>query len=196
MELNTLLKRTNFNIPFKIALVIAVFLLLFIASVNYRMIKNLQNSSELVSQSLMVDKEINNLFSQYSLMESAEFRSVILMDSTFKDSYIDYKLESDKALSRLYKLTENTPEQQLILDSVSVLKDQLHTTLISLHGKVGASESDSIVIANVKTTAALLKKVRNLKEQMVSKKEELLQERLSTASIFFISSFYNSIFKN
>tara|TARA_R110002051_G_scaffold56554_1_gene105210 strand:- start:12716 stop:15286 length:2571 start_codon:yes stop_codon:yes gene_type:complete len=180
MELNTLLKRTNFNIPFKIALVIAVFLLLFIASVNYRMIKNLQNSSELVSQSLMVDKEINNLFSQYSLMESAEFRSVILKDSTFKDSYIDYKLESDQAFSRLYTLTENTPKQQLILDSVSVLKDQLHATLISLHGKVGASESDSIVIANVKTTASLLKKVRNLKEQMVSKKEELLQERLTT----------------
>ncbi|MEO9892040.1 PAS domain-containing protein [Aurantibacter sp.] len=179
MELKTTANNSNKTIPFKIALVIAIFLLFFIASVNYREIKHLQTSSELVSTSLIVDKEINNLFSQFSLMESAEFRSVILKDSTFADSYIDYKIESDKAFDKLSELTKDYPEQQAILDTVALLKDKLHNTLIALHGKIGATDSDVEVIQNVDETAELLKKIRSQKVEMVLNKEALLQERLA-----------------
>ena len=167
------------TIPFKIAMVVAVLLLLFIASINYRQIKSLQTSAEWVSHSLRVDKEINNLFSQYNLMESAEFRSVILRDSTFANSYIDYKLESDNALKRLAKLTKDIPEHRASLDSVIYLKDSLHTTLIALHGKIGASAYDSSVVVNVRRAGELLKKIRGLKTKMVLKKDDLLQERLA-----------------
>lgn len=179
MEFKLLRRIANSTTPYKIALVIAIGLLLLITGISYIQIKNLQTSSEWVSHSLMVDKEINRLFSQYSLMESAEFRAVILRDSTFADSYIDYKLESDIALKRLTEFTKNIPEHRVSLDSVNILKDKLHSTLISLHGKIGSPMYDSIVLTNVQTTAELLKKLRGIKTKMLLKKDALLQERLA-----------------
>jgi len=158
---------------------IALFLLLFIASINYMQIKNLQKSAELVSHSFMIDKEINNLFSQYSLMESAEFRSVILKDSSFADSYIDYKLESDRAFERLSELTKDIPDYRDNLDSVEELKDILHSNLSALYGKIGLPESDSTVLTHVNQTAQLLKELRGLNSKMILKKDFLLEERLS-----------------
>ncbi|MBM1105890.1 PAS domain-containing protein [Aurantibacter crassamenti] len=179
MELNILRRITTSTAHYKIALVIAVFLLLFIASINYKQLSNLEKSAYLVSQSFLVDKEINNLFSQYSLMESAEFRSVILRDSTFADSYIDYKLDSDKTLKNLYNLTRDVPEHQASLDSVTILKDKLHNTLIALHGKVKTVGSDSTVLTDVQMAASFLRSLRSIKAKMLLKKESLLQERLS-----------------
>ena len=179
MEFKLLRRIANSVTPYTIALVIASGLLLLITGISYLQIKNLQTSSEWVSHSLKVDKEINRLFSQYSLMESAEFRAVILRDSTFADSYIDYKLESDIALQNLTELTKDIPEHRVSLDSVKILKDKLHNTLISLHGKIGSPVYDSIVSTNVKTTAELLKKLRGIKTKMLLKKDALLQERLS-----------------
>ena len=61
----------------RIALALAIVLLLFITTVLFKQIRDLEVSAEMVSHSLTVDKEINKLFTQYDLMESAEFRSVI-----------------------------------------------------------------------------------------------------------------------
>lgn len=166
--------------PYKIVLIIAVFLLLSIAGINYLQIKNLQTSAEWVSRSVTVDKEINNLFSQYNLMESAEFRAVILGDSTFAESYIDHKLQSDKTLIRLYELTKEISDHEASLDSVTILKDSLHATLTALHGKVRPVDSDSIVFVYVQRAAAILKSLRGIRTHMLLTKEANLQERLAT----------------
>ena len=93
----------------RIALALAIVLLLFITTVLFKQIRDLEVSAEMVSHSLTVDKEINKLFTQYDLMESAEFRSVILKDSTFEASYIDHKLQNDRTFDRLYGLVKEMP---------------------------------------------------------------------------------------
>lgn len=155
-------------------------LLLFITSVLFRQIKTLEISAELVSHSLRVDKEINTLFSQYDLMESAEFRSVILRDSSFAESYIDHKLESDETLERLYSLVKDMSIHHASLDSITDLKDSLHITLTALHGKVRPSEVDSTAMTHVKKAASILKRLRGIKTEMLLQNEEFLQDRLET----------------
>ena len=54
----------------RIALALAIVLLLFITTVLFKQIRDLEVSAEMVSHSLTVDKEINKLFTQYDLMES------------------------------------------------------------------------------------------------------------------------------
>ncbi|MFD2099016.1 ATP-binding protein [Flagellimonas iocasae] len=164
----------------KIALAIVIVLLLFITAVLFGQIKTLETSMEDVSNSLMVDKEINTLFSQYDLMESAEFRSVILKDSTFEESYIDRKLESDRTLRTLYDLAKDTPYQNASLDSITQLKDSLHVTLTALHGKIRPSQADSTAMIYVEKAAAILKNLRGIKTNMLDHNERLLQEHLGT----------------
>ncbi|MBW8243609.1 PAS domain-containing protein [Muricauda oceani] len=162
-----------------LALVMAIGLLLFITTVLFRQIKRLEISAESVSHSLTVDKEINTLFTQYDLMESAEFRSVILRDSTFEESYIDHKIESDQTFNRLYGLVEEMPYHRTSLDSVAQFKDSLHITLTALHGKVRPLLADSTAMVYVENAAATLKQLRGIKRNMLQHNETFLQDRLT-----------------
>jgi len=164
----------------RIALALAIVLLLFITTVLFKQIRDLEVSAEMVSHSLTVDKEINKLFTQYDLMESAEFRSVILKDSTFEESYIDHKLQNDRTFDRLYGLVKEMPYHRRNLDTVSKLKDSLHTTLTALHGKVKPMEADSTAMVYVERAASILKKLRGFKRNMLANNENFLQDKLVT----------------
>ncbi|MAO15554.1 MAG: hypothetical protein CMH44_01530, partial [Muricauda sp.] len=164
----------------RIALALAIVLLLFITTVLFKQIRDLEVSAEMVSHSLTVDKEINKLFTQYDLMESAEFRSVILKDSTFEASYIDHKLQNDRTFDRLYGLVKEMPYHRRNLDTVSKLKDSLHTTLTALHGKVKPMEADSTAMVYVERAASILKKLRGFKRNMLANNENFLQDKLVT----------------
>ncbi|WP_373071900.1 ATP-binding protein [Zeaxanthinibacter enoshimensis] len=166
--------------PFRLGVAIAVVLLLLIAGITFRQIKNLQRSADLVSLSFQVDKEINNLFSMYNIMESAQFRSVIVRDSSFQLSYEDYRQQSEASLKKLYELTKTVPENQRTLDSVTVIKDKLHASLTKINSQLPAFTSqDRDILQEVRTADSLLHKLRQLKIKLVLKKESLLQERLS-----------------
>lgn len=164
----------------RVALVMAIILLLFITMVLFNQIRTLNTSADQVSHSLTVDKEINSLFSQYDLMESAEFRSVILKDTTFDESYIDRKIEGDQILGRLHILMESDINQKEHLESVSRLKDSFHNTLTSLHGKVSPSYADSTAMVYVDRAGKLLKELRGIKQGMLKNNQDLLQDRLAT----------------
>lgn len=164
----------------RVALVMAIVLLLSITMVLFNQIRTLNTSADQVSHSLTVDKEINSLFSQYDLMESAEFRSVILKDTTFEESYIDRKIEGDQILGRLHVLMESDTHQKEHLESVTKLKDSFHNTLTALHGKVSPSYADSTAMVYVDRAGKLLKELRGLKQGMLKNNQDLLQERLAT----------------
>lgn len=158
----------------------AIILLLSITMVLFNQIRTLNTSADQVSHSLTVDKEINSLFSQYDLMESAEFRSVILKDTTFEESYIDRKIEGDQILGRLQRLMESDTHQKEHLESVTKLKDSFHSTLTALHGKVNPSYADSTAMVYVDRAGKLLKDLRGLKQEMLKSNQDFLQDQLAT----------------
>lgn len=164
----------------RVALVMAIILLLSITMVLFNQIRTLNTSADQVSHSLTVDKEINSLFSQYDLMESAEFRSVILKDTTFEESYIDRKIEGDQILGRLQRLMESDTHQKEHLESVTKLKDSFHSTLTALHGKVNPSYADSTAMVYVDRAGKLLKDLRGLKQEMLKSNQDFLQDQLAT----------------
>ncbi|MDC6351948.1 ATP-binding protein [Zeaxanthinibacter sp. PT1] len=180
MNLNNSENTRTRRAPFRLGVAIAVVLLLLIAGITFRQIKNLQRSADLVSLSFQVDKEINNLFSMYNIMESAQFRSVIVRDSSFQLSYDDYKQQSEASLKKLYELTETVPENQETLDSVTKLKDQLHASLTLINSQLPDFRSqDPEILSQVRKADSLMNQLRQLKVKLVLKKEALLQERLS-----------------
>jgi len=162
----------------KLSLTLAVVLLLTLTAILYRQIKTLETSVEEVSHALKMDKEINTLFSQFDLMESSEFRSVILRDTTFDESYIAHKLESDKSLKRLYDLVGDLPNHKKKLDSVAKIKDSFHITLTAMHGKINRFGADSTALVYVQRGSLLLKKLQRIKSDMLRENEQLLADRL------------------
>lgn len=179
MDNNILRRIANSVRADKLALTLVIAVLLLITALLFKQIKDLETSAELVSQSLTVDKEINTLFSQYDLMESAEFRSVILKDSVFVDSYLDHKEDSDKTLERLCDLVKDVPGHQANLASIHQLKDSLHTTLTALHGKIRPLEADSTVMVYVQRAASISKNLRNTRIEMLLYNQKLLKDRLA-----------------
>lgn len=163
----------------RITMVVTIGLLLFITAVLFKQIKSLESSATMVSHALTVDNEINTLFTQFDLMESAEFRSVILRDTTFEESYIDHKIQNNKTYEELLVLVQEMPYQRASLDTVVQYKDSLHTTLIALHGKVRPSDADSSAMVYVEKAASHLKQLRGIKRNMLAHNQEFLNDRLA-----------------
>ncbi|MCK0159178.1 ATP-binding protein [Allomuricauda sp. F6463D] len=178
MDSKILHRIINSPILDKFFLVAAISGLLTLTTFLFLQIKTLENAAEEISHSLTMDKEINNLFSQFDLMESSEFRSVILKDTTFEQSYIDHKLEGDKSLKLLYDLVGDLPGYKTKLDSVTKLKDSLHATLSALHGKVNPFGVDSTALVYVKKGSDLLKNLQKIKADILWENQELLEDRL------------------
>ncbi len=180
MNIKNLTRIANSLAPYKIALVIAVSLLIFIAAVSYRQIKNLQQSSEWVARSFQIDKEINNLFSYYNLMESTHYKSIILQQPTFLDSYSDYKQKSEIALQHLYELTGDISEQKNNLDAISRLRSELFMALDTLDVKLATGNtSESQIMTLVLEAADVIRKLKDVKVKMVLKKDAHLKERMA-----------------
>jgi len=167
---------------YKIALVVAVALLLLLSSISYRQIKNLQQSADLVSQSLRIDKEINNLFSNYSLIEAAEFQAIITKDSTFFDTFKNYRRQSESSLNQLLELTKEYPQYQQSLDSITKLKDSLYTVIYATNRKLTGEEetTEANLMRDVNLTSALIKKLKGYRTEMILKKEALRKEHIIT----------------
>lgn len=114
-----------------VLLSLATLLLLLIASISYKHIRKLQESADWVSHTLEVDNKINELFSYYSLMEAAEFRSVLLRDSTNVSTSEDYKVQTEITMEQLAELTQNE-KQHAYLDSVKATQAQLYKAFKAL----------------------------------------------------------------
>ena len=170
---------SNSRLPDKMALILAIGLLLLITAILYRQIKTLEKSSERVSNSIRIDKEINKLFSQFDLMESREFRAEILKDSTLGESFAERKLENDQSLEKLRSLTQGMLGFPAYLNTVGHLKDSLHTILTDLQGTIPDNQLRPITKEYYQSSSLLLERLRNLKFQMLAHNEKLLMERMA-----------------
>jgi len=178
MDFNGIISSTK---SYKIALVIAIALLLLLSSISYRQIINMRNSADLVSGSLLVDKEINNLFSKFSLIEASGYKSLIVNDSTFKDTYSVYKNEAETSFKQLAKLTQDIPEQRQYLDTINHWRDSLDISLNNINNYRGLLEEDveDKLMAEVVKMASIFQKLASLKLGMSQKKDVLFRERIN-----------------
>ena len=164
--------------PYVIVLIIAVGLLLFIASISYKQQKSLKNSAHLVSHTIDINMKINELFSYYTLMKSQELSYMISRDSSYLEHIKEYKFKSEKSIANLYALTIDNKEQQKNLKNLSSLKDDLFKSLESINA-IYSEEFISYNDLNVKIKEIDLisKKIKTLKESMIAEEERLLIER-------------------
>src|SRR5690606_17083021 len=179
MHTNIQTRRPDSRLPDKLALILAIALLVLITAILYRQIKTLEKSSELVSNSIMVDKEINRLFSQFDLMESGEFRAGILKDSSLDRSFAERKLENDKSLENLKALTQGMPGFHGYLTAITLLKDSLHTNLSDLENELTFSPLGATTKEYIQRSTLILAKLRNLKFQLLAHNENLLRQRMA-----------------
>ncbi len=169
--------------PYKLVLGIAVFLLVLISSISYTQIKNLQKSANLVSQSLIVDKEINTLFSNFNILESLAFRSVIMQDTIFPYLQKDYRDQAENSLTKLYELTKDIPAQQKALDAITLLKDSLFASYSALGGKMQWPKTEGVPVdGDVKSIVKIGNRMRQYKTTLTFTKSDLLRVHLAKYS--------------
>lgn len=170
----------NTNFLSKTLLVLAISILLLLTAVSYKQISAFKKSADFVTNNLLIDKEINNLFFHYSFMESKGLRAVILNDSTYIPSYKNYEIESNNSLKKLYALTQNIDEFQPHLDTIKVLKNQFFVALSVLNQRLLNQEiSNEIVMTNVIKADKVAEQLNNYKVKMVQMKENLYREKMA-----------------
>ncbi|MBM1104576.1 PAS domain-containing protein [Aurantibacter crassamenti] len=184
-----------------IILIIAVGILLFTAAIVYKQTTGLQKSSELVSHSLEVQKEINNLFASYTLLVATQFDVLLKDDSKLRDNVFTYQNEGNESMARLKELTKDNIIQQNHLKEMDGLNAQLYNRVVSSTLDT-TSKKDSVLKANVQyiITIDLLEDILQLKEDMMLEEESKLEQRkedyssrISLTPVASIASFLFSL---
>ena len=98
----------NSSLVFKIFFVIALFLLIFISSVNYKHAKNISNSSKWVMQTYQVQMNLQKLHYNIKNAESNVRGYVMTKDSLYLDQYFTSKSNIKQSLKNLkYSISDN-----------------------------------------------------------------------------------------
>ena len=101
--------------------VVALFLLIFISSVTYKHTVSLTESTQLVVHSHRVNLELEQLISYLKDAETGQRGFGITKDSVFLQPFNGSYKKATRSLKLLKKLTEDSPQQQSNLDSLSRL---------------------------------------------------------------------------
>ena len=171
-----------------VSLVLAIALLMFLGSISYKQIVQLGESADMVSHSLEVDMEINQLFSYYAQMQSTELKNLLSHDTLGISTFENYKPEVQKSFIKLKKLTQDNAIQQKILLSVQSWQDSLYNSLNIIASipfqKTNYSSRDREKITNVSKSITQLNLLRN---QMYQEKQIQLAKRKEEyrSQIFF-----------
>ncbi len=169
-------KNTTTIRPYSIGLIIAVLLLLATAAISFIQVKNLQKFANLVNHSMMVDKEINSMFSNYSMLKSSQLDYVVSKNDISLFLLKNYKKKSDDALQRLKQLTLNDPQQQQNIERMIVLKTDFIGQLddVIKTRQDSSSTNSNLSLSMVKVTE-LMEQIRVLKDDMISSEEITLK---------------------
>lgn len=160
-------------------LIVAIGFLLLFSSISYRQISAMKRSAELVSESLMVDKEINKLFSYFSLIEAAKYKSLILNDSTFINTYLEYNQHSKSSLLQLSKLSKDFPEQRQYLDSINQWKDSLDISMNKLNKYQKQLVIEKKIRTEIDKMTAIQQTINSYKVRMSKNKDVLFEKRIA-----------------
>ncbi|MDL5513083.1 ATP-binding protein [Arenibacter sp. M-2] len=161
-----------------VSLILAIALLMFLGSISYKQIVQLGESADMVSHSLEVDMEINQLFSYYAQMQSTELKNLLSQDTLGISSFENYKPEVQESFQKLRRLTQDNELQQKILFSVQSWQDSLYNSLKIIADipfqKTNYSASDREKITKVSKYITQLNLLRN---QLYQEKQIQLAQR-------------------
>ena len=115
MPVKKLAKASKF---FIVTLLLALSLLLFISYKGYHQVNQLKTAANLVSHTLKVENEINNLFSHYADIESTIYKSFLEQGRLNPKLLEAPKLKAKKSFNLLNQLTQDNPLQQKNLKQV------------------------------------------------------------------------------
>ncbi|RKN78696.1 ATP-binding protein [Ulvibacterium marinum] len=184
-----------------VILIVAVGVLLFTAALVYKQTKRLQTSSEMVRHTLEVQKEINNLFTSYTLLVATQLDFDAKDGTTLSDTVSKYQKEGNASLTHLKELTADNTKQQNFLAEMSSLQTRLYNRVVISAMNV---PTDSTVISKAskdhEKIIVLFEEIRELKNEMMSEEENLLalrkedyNERISVTPLALIASFLFSL---
>lgn len=162
-----------------ILLILATALLIFIGSISYKQIIEFKDSANNVTHTMMVEKEINNLFSIYTYMESVELRNLLRKDTlSYASSFQKYIKEADSSLYKVRKLVNDNPIQQNHLVRVGELQNDLVASLNAItrspKSYVKFSQNE---LSKIDRVAHIMAELSQRKNFMLNKEEALLLER-------------------
>lgn len=162
-----------------ILLIAALALLLFTASTAYKQIIRMQESADMVAQTLQVYNVIGSLTEHYTQADSDEFRQALLEDSYLSHTLKNYKEEGRWVLDSLKILTKNNHLQQARLQPLEALlikmNNQLHALDTLNHDDEAAFfEAQEAQKSKINKT---IRDIRLLKNQVLQNEKYLMQER-------------------
>tara|TARA_R110002033_G_scaffold8128_3_gene28242 strand:- start:164 stop:2752 length:2589 start_codon:yes stop_codon:yes gene_type:complete len=160
-----------------VSLILAIALLMFLGSISYKQIVQLGESADMVSHTLEVDMEINQLFSYYAKMQSTELKNLLYHDTLGISSYENFKPDAEESFLKLKELTQDNPVQQKILFSVQSWQDSLYNSLKIIANipfqKANYSSGDREKITKVTNSITQLNLLKN---QMYQEKQIQLEK--------------------
>ncbi|WP_165749508.1 ATP-binding protein [Cellulophaga sp. Z1A5H] len=175
-----------------VLLIIAAALLTFIGSISYKQISEFKDAANAVTHTLEVETEINNLFSIYSQMESAQLTNLLRKDTLVTSiSFQKYIDESDIKFNKLTVLLDDNPIQQTHLTRVGELQRNLVKALkaIAVSPKVRLKYSTK-ERTKLDEIAHIMAELKQRKNFMLIKEEKLLKERKEEFNSYaFLSPF-------
>lgn len=155
-----------------VLLIVSVVVLLIAESVTFRQIALLKESANRVARNLEVQKAINNLYSNYSRMESEKLTALLLGNVMQKSSWEKHKEHIYNSYSTLEILLKNNSIQQQRLREIGEFQEAFYNALSSLE----MSGTDSTLVSAGNRPALLkltqsLEAIRNTKDMMLKEED-------------------------
>jgi len=167
MPVKKLAKASKF---FIVTLLLALSLLLFISYKGYHQVNQLKTAANLVSHTLKVENEINNLFSHYADIESTIYKSFLEQGRLNPKLLEAPKLKAKKSFNLLNQLTQDNPLQQKNLKQVRNHQKALYKYIDTL--STANDYKDKFTILAIHTSA-----LEDLKTELLNEENELLMLR-------------------
>lgn len=169
----------QYNIPssklYIIILILAVGILLFIASLGYKQTKLLEQQSTQISHTLEVQKEISTLYSSLSLMVSTALANNYESGALNATEWEFYEKESEKARKNLLELSNDRLIRQENIIKLTGLQNELLSQLEKINQSAKA-EAQGLAGSppDLFQLTWSLRKIRELKDEMLMQEELLL----------------------
>ncbi|MEW4924664.1 ATP-binding protein [Algibacter sp. 2305UL17-15] len=162
-----------------VALIIAIGLLLFTTSMAYRQIIRMQESAEMVAQTLRVYNAIGDLTTHYSKADSEEFRKELLNKGASSNTLENYKLEGTTVINNLESLTGNNEPQRAHIKPLKSLLNKLYGQLTELDSISYTTNKLPFDIRKTQKSKInnTLYNIRSIKNRMLDQEEYLMEER-------------------
>lgn len=173
---------------FKVTLILAIALLVFIGSTTYKQIEELRDAADMIAHTMAVEKEINNLFSHYVLMQSNAFEQILRSESLGRAAFTEHKKKHDSIYRTLKKLTQNIPQQQQYLVEVERVERGFYTSLEELfQTSANSTQPTTDWTQSLQSITMAMEKLERIRDQMLSAEDDAMQlwEEQYRSPVFF-----------